>query len=64
MNEKNRALGQKIVETVAGIIAVVGIYFVMASQIDMSDNFAIGVYLCVCVGVIWALRRFVHGSIR
>ena len=64
MNEKNVALGRKIVEAVAGVIAVVGIYFFMSTQVDMSDGFAIGVYLICCVGVIWALRRFAHGRVR
>jgi hypothetical protein len=54
--------GQKILRLTASIVAVVGIYFFMDSQVDMRDGFALGVYIASSLGVVYAIHRFSKGA--
>ena len=62
--DKKFSKRQKIAFVSNGVISTFGIYFFMDSQTNMSDGFAIGVYLVCCLTVLWGLERYVRTNIK
>ncbi len=64
MKKKNLSHRQRIFFNVASVVGLIGIYFFMSSQTDMTDGFAIGVFAVVGIAVVWACERYVRDNVK
>ena len=64
MKKKEFSRSQNVVFNVAGFGGLLGIYFFMTTQTDMTDPVAIMVYLLACIPIVWALRRWVRDRLK
>ena len=64
MKSPRFSLTQSVFLLISSLGSLIGIYFFMASQVDMTDDFAIGAYLFICLIIISLLIKYVRDNIK